>query len=495
MVQLAAWLGYFTGYLNTYQIIVNADLTKMNIYWTFNTFVLLCVLHNCASNGIFHQWSESSQTLELNKSSEELLTTPNSCQVILVESIPENLTFSSGSPKFLSTFFAWKMLIDSARENISIASFYWSLFPDSSSNYSASDKGFTILQKLKDRNKHINLKIVNSGVKVNNTDLQTLSQSGAEVEWLDVKRLVGKGILHTKLWSVDSLHGYVGSANMDWRSLTEVKELGILILNCPDLISDLEKIWKVYSLLSGTNTSIPSKWPEELHTKYNSTNPLVTEINGMQSQVYFSSSPLLFNPPGRNNDLDALLSIINKAEKFVYISVMNYLPEIQLYHQDGKILSEFWPVIDDALRKAALDRSVEIRLLISQWAHTSPYMNKYLQSLKALNGIRKAVVRVRHFIVPSYTEAQKKIPFARVNHNKYMVTDKASFIGTSNWSGDYFLYTAGVSFIYEESNQTSCERIKPEQCEDFCIPKPISIRQQVENIFRRDWNSEFAYEI
>lgn len=30
------------------------------------------------------------------------------------------------------------------------------------------------------------------------------------------------GILHTKAWTVDGKHLYVGSANFDWRSLTQV---------------------------------------------------------------------------------------------------------------------------------------------------------------------------------------------------------------------------------------------------------------------------------
>lgn len=33
------------------------------------------------------------------------------------------------------------------------------------------------------------------------------------------------------------------------------------------------------------------------------------------------------------------------------------------------------------------------------------------------------------FQVPSYTAAQSQIPFARVNHNKYMVTDNTAYIG------------------------------------------------------------------
>lgn len=34
-----------------------------------------------------------------------------------------------------------------------------------------------------------------------------------------------EGVLHTKLLVADRKHFYVGSANMDWRSLTEVGNL------------------------------------------------------------------------------------------------------------------------------------------------------------------------------------------------------------------------------------------------------------------------------
>ncbi|VDP02814.1 unnamed protein product [Schistosoma margrebowiei] len=85
--------------------------------------------------------------------------------------------------------------------------------------------------------------------------------------------------MHTKLWSVDTKNGYVGSANMDWRSLTQVKELGVLIYNCPEMMNDLEKIWKVYWSLGNPNGSVPQKWPEELATNYNRSNPLITNIN------------------------------------------------------------------------------------------------------------------------------------------------------------------------------------------------------------------------
>ena len=47
----------------------------------------------------------------------------------------------------------------------------------------------------------------------------------AEVRLLDMTRLTGGGILHTKMWLVDGKHFYVGSANQDWRALTQVFSL------------------------------------------------------------------------------------------------------------------------------------------------------------------------------------------------------------------------------------------------------------------------------
>lgn len=45
--------------------------------------------------------------------------------------------------------------------------------------------------------------------------------SGAEIREVDLQAVTG-GIIHTKLWVVDQKHFYVGSANMDWRSLSQV---------------------------------------------------------------------------------------------------------------------------------------------------------------------------------------------------------------------------------------------------------------------------------
>lgn len=47
------------------------------------------------------------------------------------------------------------------------------------------------------------------------------------------------------------------------------------------------------------------------------------------------SSPPPFSPKGRSNDLDAILHCIAKAEKFIYISVMDYFP-LTIYTAQAK---------------------------------------------------------------------------------------------------------------------------------------------------------------
>lgn len=53
-------------------------------------------------------------------------------------------------------------------------------------------------------------------------DTVKLAELGVAVQSINFTALLGAGILHTKLWIADGLHFYVGSANTDWRALTEV---------------------------------------------------------------------------------------------------------------------------------------------------------------------------------------------------------------------------------------------------------------------------------
>ena len=54
--------------------------------------------------------------------------------------------------------------------------------------------------------------------------------------------------------------------------------------------------------------------------------------------------------------------------------------------------------------------------------HFRPDIVNLLKSLQDFDGAFRAIVKVRLFTVPSFDEVQAKIPYARVNHNKYMVS-------------------------------------------------------------------------
>jgi phospholipase D3/4 len=397
------------------------------------------------------------------------------CEAKIAETIPIGLTYNSSIISD-STFDELVSLISNAKQSIDIASFYWTLLgtdvmpnPDESSL-----KGKILLNEIigasKTRSVKIRIAVNEDTNSLNSTDLQLL-KSVADIRELNFSRLVGSGILHTKFIIVDNKHLYVGSANMDWRSLTHVKEMGIVMRGCEVLAQDLYKIFEVYWYLGLENATIPERWPKELSTNYNDSKPLLLSINESNYEVFLSSAPKSFCPDGRTNDIEAIISIINKAKKFIYIAVMDYYP-IFLYSK----YRQFWPVIDDALRKAAIERKVNVKLLASHWNHTRLSMPIYLKSLAALNDSHaiRGSIEVKLFVVPAFSPSQAQIPFARVNHNKYMVTENTAYIGTSNWSADYFVNTGGVGFaIIPKSNETN-------------------LRNDLQSIFERDWHSSYA---
>lgn len=397
------------------------------------------------------------------------------CSIQIVESIPEGLVYPKGSPSFMSTYDAWQTLIKSASKKIEIGSFYWSLRREDVYNHSSAWQGEDIFKALLETGLagNVSIKIAQSIPTSANPSVDTEilgKRNAAQVRSVDFPRLFGGGVLHTKVWVIDRNHFYVGSANMDWRSLTQVKELGVMALNCSCLATDIAKIFDVYWDMGVPGAEIPAQWPSSYATKYNANNTISVQFNNKYSvNTYISSSPPAMSTEGRTHDIDAILDVIERAEKFIHISVMDYVP-LTLYTPK----TQFWPIIDNALRRAAIDRRVSVCLLISYWRHSRASEQHFLESLQSLTNALKGVsIEVRRFVIPA-SDDQEKIPFARVNHNKYMVTDNTAYIGTSNWSGDYFIDTAGIGLIMSayDGNRT--------------------IVNDLQDIFERDWNSEYA---
>lgn len=395
------------------------------------------------------------------------------CTIVLVESIPEGLVFNSSSTH-PSIYQAWLDLIGDARSSVDIASFYWTLTnADTGTKEPTANQGETILKKLAGVSGKLAVRIAVSTPKGSqpNDDIKLLNSAGADVRMVNMKMLTS-GVLHTKFWVVDKKHIYIGSANMDWRSLTQVKELGVVVYNCSCLAEDLGKIFEAYWYLGQSGKTIPAPWPASYSTTYNKDTPLKLPLNGTDSRVYLSSSPPSLCAAGRTGDLDAILSVMEDAKEFVYIAVMNYLPTMEFSYP-----KKYWADIDTQLRRVAFDRRVRVRLLISCWASTQPVMFTFLRSLASIHNARSRLdIQVRLFVVPA-NPSQKEIPYARVNHNKYMVTDKVAYIGTSNWSGDYFVNTAGSALVVNQTASGS--------------PGP-SVQSQLQAVFERDWDSAYS---
>ena len=60
---------------------------------------------------------------------------------------------------------------------------------------------------------------------------------------------------------------------------------------------------------------------------------------------------------------------------------MDYYP-ITIYTRG---CPKFWPLIDDALKRASIERGVEVKLMLSNWTSTRPEMKNFLISLTALS--------------------------------------------------------------------------------------------------------------
>ncbi|XP_076878001.1 5'-3' exonuclease PLD3 isoform X2 [Brachyhypopomus gauderio] len=398
------------------------------------------------------------------------------CRLTLVESVPEGMLFSPDSPRLQSISDTWTSLLSRAHSSVSIAAFYLTL-RDSDLNLTepSAMQGKELFSQLKQLgSRGVKLKIAVNAPQTYRSDTDELSETGAEVREVNLQTLTG-GIVHTKLWVVDRKHMYVGSANMDWRSLTQVKEVGVSVEDCSCLAQDALRIFGVYwEIGAQKNASLPYYWPGRFSALSSTKYPLAVKFNGVPARVYLSSSPPQLSAYGRSDDLSAILSVIADAKEFIHVSVMDYIP-MSWFTQPIR----FWPAIDSALREAACARGVEVNLLVSCWSHSPGAMFTFLQSLSVLS--KKPLgcnIHVKVFEVPS-TREQLHIPFARVNHAKYMVTDRVVYIGTSNWSENYFSQTSGVGLVV---NQTGFEVKKDQQ----------TVQNQLQQIFHRDWISAFA---
>uniref|UniRef100_A0A7S1KUC7 PLD phosphodiesterase domain-containing protein n=1 Tax=Percolomonas cosmopolitus TaxID=63605 RepID=A0A7S1KUC7_9EUKA len=406
----------------------------------------------------------------------EQLFVCDKCEYKLVETIPDQLIVPKA---FSDTTETWLEIINGAKNSLKMLVFYWDMTNDV---HPHGDNGRRIMEALEKRAKEISIQIVqyrHTSSFPDEPDLGKLREWGIDVVEIDWEQAFG-GVLHTKLIMADEESFYIGSANMDWKSLNQVKELGIKV-DCACLGADVDRLFKKYYYL-GTqlNSSFSgfTGWPQESFTALTAQRPMQVPFNGQGGEAYLTAAPKLLAAPGRTYDLDALVGTIENADEFVYISVMDYLPFAYYGSPHG-----WWGEIDNAVRDA-FARGANVKMLISKWDHSPEIQVNALRSLVSFgqefcnrteyHGYKwcESTLEVREYVVPD-PHGYEKYPFTRVNHAKYMVTDKDAFLTTSNWSKDYYYKTAGSTLVMTHKN----------------------VRADLVEVFMRDWNSQYAYDL
>ncbi|XP_035610412.1 inactive phospholipase D5-like [Oncorhynchus keta] len=388
------------------------------------------------------------------------------CRVVLVENIPEDVTFSENATSHLPLSAGLHSLLDLAvaGHSVEIVSPQWNLNPpDYESRFlQSSRQGQALLQRLQGlKKKGINLKIA-SGM-INSSELKSLSRH-SEVHYINMTALT-KGFLHSSFWVVDRKHIYIGSATMDWRSLSTMKELGIIVYNCSCLALDLHRVFNLYWQLQYKDF-IPSMWSKRLSALWNKDENLPLLFNNTKAEVFVSSSPDVFCPKDRTRDLDAISYVIQKAKRFIYISITDYLP------LTNRNAHRYWSRIDGMLREALILRNIEVRLLVSCWEQTHPLTFNFVWSLKTLCMELANCSMEAKFFSP---REQRDGTLQGINHNRLMVTDSAVYIGNFDWVGNEFTFNAGAGLVINQA-----EGVKE---------KNSTLVEQVRATFERDWYS------
>ncbi|XP_056265558.1 inactive phospholipase D5 [Pseudoliparis swirei] len=392
------------------------------------------------------------------------------CSIVLVENIPDDLILPLEGGPHLALSVGFHTLLDEAKHSVEVVSPVWALNPwDLETTPSAAKQGQLLFQRLLGlKSRGVKLKIASS--LINSAELKTLAAHNAEVHFVNMTAFT-RGGLHSSFWIVDRRHIYIGSADMDWRSLSKRKELGVVVYNCSCLALDLHRVFSFYWQLHERDY-IPSIWSKRVTALYGRHDALELQLNASEAAAYVSTSPELFCAKDRTRDVDAIAEVIQSAKTFVFISVTDYLP-LLIRSYRGTSVTRYWSPIDEMIREAVVLKGVRVRLLISFWKKTHPLTFNFVASLKSLcMQLHNCSLEVKCF---HHKEQEDDIQHG-LNHNKYMVTDNAFYIGNHDWVGSDFAINTGVGLVVKMKNSL----------------QDRGVLEHFKAAFERDWRSRYA---
>jgi len=471
----------------------------------------------------------------------------------IIESIPVSHYALEPIPSSLPTHEAEINMLNGARSTIDVTAMYWNLLPlqdQTNCNETAGglsyetclalggDRGEAVYEAFEDAaERGVQIRFLlsyttnetgSSSISRQVTDL-TDKYDNVQYKIWNAKDWYDGGIMHQKLWIVDNIHTYIGSSNMDWLSLAQVKEMGVVIWNSTSWGGeswDLFESWwnwssmirrdeagnavsepgvltsSYFSYIHQRNLTVPcwshyvngverceyptSMIPSHMPHNINKPMPLTVTPSNSPSSFYLTSAP--FETVGsdprhgsaRTFDLDGILHTIRTAKTYVKLSVMDFAPS----NSFDKL---WWGSLNDAILSSIYAAGIDVQLLLSYWAHTEPGMVEYLDALEAqgqvckANNVKCGKLEIKMFQIPGwnktldYPNTTEPIDpvfptYSRVAHGKFVVTDNRVNVGTSNYQWSYFYQVAGCSLNTDDEG----------------------IRQGVEDAFNRDWESSYS---
>jgi phosphatidylserine/phosphatidylglycerophosphate/cardiolipin synthase-like enzyme len=350
----------------------------------------------------------------------------------LVQSIPAETDLADPALPFAKD--VWVDMLHGAKASVDAAEFYVTNRPDS-----ALEPVLAELEKAGARGVKVRFLLSSKMLDQDPASVARLRRiPGAEVRSFDLTG-VSKGILHAKYFIVDGREAFLGSQNFDWRALEHIHELGVRTSE-PVIASRLSRLFAIdWAFAEGRKLpEFPGQQPVSA-----------------RSQVELVASPPFLTPKDIRPTIDALVELLGEAKQSVRVQLLVYSP---ISGQD-----HYWPVLDNALRAAAV-RGVKVRLLVSDWV----LGGRGLPHLRALTLIPNLEVKIAS--IPEAKEGH--IPFSRTVHSKYLVADETHLaLGTSNWEEGYFSESRNIELLFRDS--------------------PLAA--QAARIFDRLWDSRYAF--
>lgn len=338
-----------------------------------------------------------------------------------VESVPDETVY--GSTYTVRPQAVWLDMIGTSSKTLDIEEFY---IADQ-----AGEALEPVLAAVKDAVKRgVKVRLIVDSAMMSETKkaLPALKEAGVDARVINFKKAVG-GVQHSKFFIVDGKELYVGSQNFDWRSLTQIHELGLRIKS-PLAAADFGRVFEAdWAIAGGAD---PKKTlAKKGKALVSAAKPEKAMLGGTEVSYSLAFSPKGAVPAGMDTEITEMIKLIDAAKKTVRGQVMTYSIE-----EHG---SKRWAELDSAFRKAAA-RGVKVELAFADWGMGG----KSDRDIKALSRTDNIIVKIS--ALPLHSRGL--IPYARVEHLKYLVADgETGFVTTSNWGPGYFLTSRGAAVI------------------------------------------------